>query len=125
VRVQPGRRPDPLTDPLPPAGCQHPVVYVSSACCHHPPQQPPKVNLAPFFPPPPPKLNGHVVPTQILPTVKGRAPVNDPDLDDPPARHRIGDDDEGLNMRDMLLGALVGAGLAIFVIGLLLVWLVG
>jgi hypothetical protein len=82
------------------------------------------VNLAPFSPPPPPKLNGHqVIPTQILPTVKARAPVNEPD--DPRARHRMGDDDgESLNVKDMFLGGLIGAGVAIFVVGLLLVWVV-
>lgn len=114
------QRPDPLTDPLPLTdSCRHPVVYIESRCCHsQAPKFPPAVaQVRPF---PVPSLNGHqVVPTQLLPAVK---PVEVEPVE-PAPRHRLDDEEDGTNVKDILLGCLIGAAVAIFVVGLLLILL--
>lgn len=110
------QRPDPLTDPFEQVdSCRHAVVYIETRCCHMgAPKRPPSGSF------PVPSLNGHqVAPTQLLPTVRpgdGEGPEA--------ARHRKdGEDEGGDGMRDFVLGGLVGAALAIIVIGLLLILL--
>ena len=114
------QRPDPLTDPLPlDKDCRHPVVYIENRCCHtQAPKVPPAIGqVRPFVAPP---LNGHVVaPTQLLPTVKPADPVEAEAV----PRHRVDDEEDGTNMKDILLGCLIGAAVAIFVVGLLLILL--
>jgi hypothetical protein len=61
------------------------------------------------------------------PAFVGKAEV--PEVEKRVRRHREGrmadhdddDDDESLNVKDMLLGALIGAGGAVFLVGLLMV----
>lgn len=109
------QRPDPLTDPLPlNDSCRHPVVYIENRCCHQDGQKP-LLPQRPFVAPP---LNGHqVAPTQLLPTVKPGVPVEA----DAAPRHRLDGEKDGTDMKDILLGCLIGAAVAIFVIGLLLI----
>lgn len=120
VTVNPVQRPDPLTDPFPlDDKCRHPVVYIENrCCCQHQQKPPPRMDLKPFLLPSP---NGSVPQTQLLPTVKaGKA-----DDGEAEARHRKGEDDDGTDLKDILLGCLIGAAAAIFVTGLLLIFLIG
>lgn len=107
------------------------MVYIEAGCCHRS-EPSPKLTVKPFpiSAPPSPSLNGNV-PTQLLPTVKGKvfgkaevAPL-DPEPEPGPRRHRKDDDDDGTDMKDIFLGGLIGAALSIFVVGLLLVLLIG
>lgn len=67
--------------------------------------------------------------TQQLPQVrangrfvgKAEAPLKDPEVEPSPRRHR---EDDSLDMKDMTLGMLIGAAGAIFVVGLLLIFLI-
>lgn len=95
--------------------CSPPIVYVES-CCHH--GKTPEVVR--------PERNGHsTVPfdvvTQLLPQVNGVAPVGKDVGSKEKRGHR--QDEEGLNMHDLTLGILVGAGAAVFLVGLLMVLL--
>lgn len=110
--------------------CQH-VVYIESCCHTHetPPAQ--GVALRPFT-----AVNGKGAifgtgagaVTQQLPQVrlngsfvgKAEAPRKE-EAEDTPRRHR---EDDGIDMKDMTLGALIGAAGAIFVVGLLLIFLI-
>lgn len=111
------QKPDPLTDPFPftePA--RYPLVVIEHRCCHHQEPKPlPRLEVKPF---PVPQVNGHMPATQLLPMVRAGNP------DEGEARHRKGEDD-GTDMKDILLGSLIGAAAAIFVTGLLLIFLIG
>lgn len=124
-------------------GCRgHAVVYIEAGCClqrhEAPPAEVEELRLAPFDPLKVPNGNGSV--TQLLPQVRrpeatgvvyrtvveSAAPIGDTDR----RRHRKGDpeDDEpedGLRAKDLVLGAMIGAALTVFLSGLLIVWLIG
>ena len=112
---EPVQKPDPLTDPLPfNEPPRYPLVVIEHRCCHHQelPKPQPRLELKPF---PVPSPNGHVTPTQLLPAVRpGNADEGEP-------RHRK-DGGDGTDMKDILLGCLIGAAAAIFVMALLLIF---
>ena len=107
------------------------MVYIDNHCCHHRGETPPpEVKPFPMIPVPAARLNGNA-PTQLLPTIGpkavGKAEVEprDPEPGEGLRRHRMDDDEDGADMKDVLLGALIGAALAIFVVGVLLILLIG
>lgn len=108
--------------------CRHAVVYIEAHCRVHD-SLPPPAEAVPLRPLP--SLNGKGSffgtgsVTQVLPQVRvnggyvGKAEVPQPDVESP--RHA---EDEGIDMKDMTLGVLIGAAGAIFVVGLLLIFLI-
>lgn len=119
-----------MTDAVVECG-HHPVVYVQGCCCKR--QAPPVDPLVRSFAdlPPPvvqPERNGHgVYPAAVGKVVRPGAEtqplpiIGKREESAKPRRHREEDDDGGLDVKDLALGALVGAGGAIFMVGLLMV----
>lgn len=108
--------------------CRHAVVYIEAYCRAHDAPPPPAeaVPLRPLS-----SLNGKGsffgtgAVTQVLPQVRVNGSyvgkVEAPEVETP--RHRDAED-EGIDMKDLTLGALIGAAGAIFVVGLLLIFLI-
>lgn len=97
--------------------CGSAVVYIE-ACCRHEKKPPPVVRAERNGRPP--SVSVEEI-TQLLPQVEKKAPkVATLEPAKVSTRHR---DDGGINMSDLTLGALIGAGTAVFLLGLLMVLL--